>query len=65
MKSLIRIFLIVFISFYSTELYSLSNHKIIEICKKERNKLSCMKELKKRRSDLNEGKPIEIEIVPY
>ena len=51
--------------FFSYEINALSNTKILEICKKEINKKACIKELKNKRSDLNDGKPIEIEVFPF
>ena len=65
MKSLIKITLILFLSLFYNEVKSLSNTKILQICKDEINTQACIKKLKARRSDLNEGKPIEIEVIPY
>ena len=65
MKSILKIFFLLFISLFSNDMYSLSNTKILEICKKEINKKSCIKELKEKRSDLKEGNPIEIEVIPF
>ena len=65
MNSLLRTIPIFFLTFYSIQVYSLSNTQILEICKKEINKKSCIKELKTKRSQLEEGIPIEIEVIPY
>ena len=65
MNSLLRTIPIFFLTFYSIQVYSLSNTQILEICKKEINKKSCIKELKTKRSELEEGIPIEIEVIPY
>ena len=65
MRSLIKIIVILFLSLFFNEVKSLSNTKILQMCKDEINKKACIKQLKTRRSDLNEGKPIEIEVIPY
>ena len=65
MRSLIKITFILLLSLSFDEVNSLSNNKILQMCKNEINKQACIKKLKTRRSDLNEGKPIEIEVIPY
>ena len=65
MNSLLRAIPIFFLTLFCMEVYSLSNTQILEICKKEINKKSCIKELKTKRSELEEGIPIQIEVIPY
>ena len=65
MKSLIKITFILSFSLFFNEVKSLSNTKILQMCKDEINKQACIKKLKTRRSELNEGKPIEIEVIPF
>ena len=58
------IFLLAFFSF-SIESFSLSNFQIKRFCAKEKRVSLCIKDLKDKRSDLNEGKFIEIPVKPY
>ena len=57
-------FLLAFFSF-SNESFSLTDFKIKRFCKKERRVSLCIKKLQEKRSDLQEGRPIEIPITPY
>ena len=45
--------------------FSLTDYKIREICKKEREELTCIKNLKEKRSNLQKGNLIEIPVIPY
>ena len=45
--------------------YSLSNHQITQICKKEQRTLTCIKNLKEKKLNLEKGNLIEIPVVPY
>ena len=58
------IFLLAFFSFSNKSL-SLTNYQIKIICKKEKRELTCIKNLKEKRSDLQKGKLIEIPVKPY
>ena len=44
---------------------SLTNYQIKKICKKEKKELSCIKNLKDKRYNLQKGKLIEIPVKPY
>ena len=57
-------FLLVFFSF-SNELFSLTDLQIKRFCKKEKRLSLCIKKLKEKRSNLQEGKFIEIPVTPY
>ena len=57
-------FLLAFFSL-SNESFSLTDFQIKRFCKKEKIVSLCMKNLKKKRSDLQEGKLIEIPVKPY
>jgi len=57
-------FLLAFFSF-SNESYSLSNFQIKKFCAKEKRVSLCIKKLQEKRSDLQEGKLIEIPVKPY
>ena len=58
------IFLMAFFSF-SNESFSLTDFQIKRFCKKEKRASLCIKKLQKKRSDLQEGKLIEIPVKPY
>ena len=60
----LSLFLLVFFSF-SDESFSLTNYQINKYCKKEKRLLSCVKNLKEKRSNLQKGNLIEIPVVPY
>ena len=57
-------FLLAFFSF-SNESFSLTDFQIKRFCKKEKKLSLCIKNLKEKRSDLQEGKLIEIPVIPY
>ena len=44
---------------------SLTDNQIEKICKKERRKLTCKKNLKEKRLNLEKGLQIEIPVFPY
>ena len=56
-----------FLAFFSfcNESFSLTDYQIKKICRKEKRLLSCIENLQKKRSDLKEGKFIEIPVKPY
>ena len=58
------LFLLAFFSF-SNESFSLTDFQIKRFCKKEKRVSLCIKNLKEKRSDLQEGKLIEIPVTPY
>ena len=58
------IFLLAIFSF-SNESFSLSDFQIKRFCKKEKRVSLCIKKLQEKRSDLQEGKLIEIPVKPY
>ena len=60
----ISMFLLAFFSF-SNETFSLTDYQIKRFCKKQKRVSSCIKNLKEKRSDLQEGKLIEIPVKPY
>ena len=45
--------------------FSLTDYKIKIICKKERRKSTCIKNLKEKRSNMQKGNFIEIPVIPY
>ena len=58
------IFLLVFFATVD-ESFSLSDYQIKRFCKKEERKLSCIKNLREKRSTLQKGDIIEIPAIPY
>ena len=58
------IFLLAFFSF-SNESLSLTDYQIKRYCTKQKRISSCMKDLQEKRSKLQEGKHIEIPVLPY
>jgi len=58
------IFLLAFFSF-NNESLSLTDYQIKRFCAKEKRVSLCIKNLKEKRSDLREGKIIEIPEKPY
>ena len=57
-------FLLAFFSF-SNESFSLSDYQMKKFCAKRKRVSLCIKNLKEKRSDLQEGKLIEIPVKPY
>ena len=66
MKLLLKfsMFLLAFFSI-TNESLSLTDFQIKRFCKKEKRVSLCIKNLKEKRSDLQEGKLIEIPVKPY
>ncbi|MBO8217070.1 hypothetical protein [Prochlorococcus marinus] len=60
----LALFLFIFFSFYEKS-FSLSAYKIKEICKKERSKEKCIKNLEDKKYNLKKGNLIEIPVIPY
>ena len=58
------IFLLAFFSF-SNESFSLSDYQMKKFCAKRKRVSLCIKNLKEKRTDLQEGKRIEIPVTPY
>ena len=57
-------FLLAFFSF-SNESFSLTDFQIKRFCREEKRVSLCIKNLKDKRSDLQEGKLIEIPVKPF
>ena len=58
------LFLLIFV-ILEDKSFSLTDYQINNICKKEKIKSICKKNLKDKRSNLQEGKFIEIPVLPY
>ena len=58
------IFLLVFFATVDKS-FSLSDYQIKRFCKKEERKLSCIKNLREKRSTLQKDNLIEIPVIPY
>tara|TARA_A100001388_G_scaffold259111_1_gene226170 strand:+ start:517 stop:687 length:171 start_codon:yes stop_codon:yes gene_type:complete len=50
---------------FSDGSFSLTDSQIKKFCRKEKKVFSCIENLKKRKSDLQKGKFIEIPVKPY
>ena len=53
------------LSTFSNESFALNDLQIKRFCEKEKRKLTCIKNLQEKRSNLKEGKLIEIPVIPY
>tara|TARA_A100001035_G_scaffold264580_1_gene246004 strand:+ start:481 stop:687 length:207 start_codon:yes stop_codon:yes gene_type:complete len=66
MKLILRLSLFIFaLLIISDESFSLTNYEIKRICKNERKKLTCMKKLQEKKSNLQKGDVIEIPVIPF
>ena len=66
MKLVLKFSLFLFALFaFGDKSYSLSDYQIKKICKKEKKQLTCKKNLKEKRSNLQKGNLIEIPVIPY
>ena len=66
MKLLLNLFLFLFSFFLISEKsFSITDYQIKKICKKEKRELTCIKNLKEKRSNLQKGNHIEIPVIPY
>ena len=59
----LSLFLISLLTF-NDESFSLTDFQIKQICKKEKRKLNCIKNLIEKRSNLQKGNLIEIPVIP-
>ena len=50
---------------FSGESFSLTDYQIKKICKKEKRESTCIKNLREKRSNLQQGHSIEIPVIPY
>ena len=58
------LFLFSFIIF-GNKSYSMTEYQIKKFCKKEKKELTCIKNLKDKKSNLQKGNLIEIPVIPY
>ncbi len=66
MKLALNLSLFLFALFtFSDKSLSLSKYKIKSICKNEKNKSTCIKNLQNKKSNLQKGNLIEIPVIPY
>ena len=45
--------------------FSITDYQIKKICKKDRRELTCIKNLREKRFNLQKGNYIEIPVIPY
>ena len=50
---------------FSEKAFSLTNNEIKKICKKEKSKSTCKRNLLEKKSNLQKGNLIEIPVIPY
>ena len=66
MNFILNIFILLFALFiYEKKNYAMTDYQIKEICKKKKRKSFCMRYMKDKRSNLLEGKRIEIPVIPF
>ena len=66
MKLLLNLSLFLFpIFLFEGKSSSITDYQIKKICKKEKRELTCIKNLKEKRSNLQKGNHIEIPVIPY
>ena len=66
MKLALNFFLILFaLLTFNDKSFSLTNDQIIKFCKREKRTVFCIKNLKEKNNKLQNGRPIEIPVIPY
>jgi hypothetical protein len=66
MKSALNLSLFLFALFtFGNKSFSLTDYQIKKICKKEKREITCIRNLKERRYELQKGNLIEIPVIPY
>ncbi len=66
MKNALNLSLFLFVLvIFGDKSFSLTDYQIKRFCKNEKRQLTCIKILRKKRFDLNNGKLIEIPVIPY
>ena len=51
--------------FMGQKSFSITDFQIKKICKKEKRELTCIRNLREKRSNLQKGNYIEIPVIPY
>ena len=66
MKLVLNLCLTIFVLFiYVEKSFSLTDYQIKKICKNEKRKSTCIKNLEEKRSNLQKGNLIEIPVLPH
>ena len=66
MKIALNLFLFLYVLVISGDKsFSLTDYQIKKFCKNEKKISTCIRNLRKKRFDLNNGKLIEIPVIPY
>ena len=66
MKLVFSLFLFLFSIFtFGDKSFSMTDYQIKKVCRKEIKESNCIKNLKDKRSELQEGNLIEIPVIPY
>ena len=58
-------FFILALVMHGNKSFSLTNYQIKKLCRNEKSKLICIKNLQEKRLNLQEGKFIKIPVIPY
>ncbi len=64
-KLYIFLFSLLLIGIMGEKSFAISNYQIKKLCKQKKRELTCIKNLKEKKSDLENGKFIEIPVLPY
>ena len=66
MKLALNLCLTIFVLFiFGDKSFSLTDYQIKKFCKNEKRKLTCIKILEEKRSNLQKGNLIKIPVLPY
>ncbi len=65
MKLALKLFLLLLFLTPNDKLYSMTDYQIKKICRKEKRVSVCIKNMQKKRSNLQKGILIEIPVIPY
>jgi len=66
MKFALSLFLFLFsLIIFEDKSFALTDYQIRRICKKEKKELTCIKNLREKKYNLQKGNLIEIPVIPY
>ena len=65
MKLFSKTLILLFLLLLNNNAYSLSNHRIKEICQRNPKRSTCIKNLKLKKLNLLKGNKIEIPVIPF
>ena len=66
MKFLLNLFFLLFsMLIFGDKSFSLTDYQIKEVCKKNRNESTCIKNMREKKYNLQKGNVIQIRVIPY